>query len=135
MTASTTKAMRNRQRVSSHDLYQSMSVLRVDRGGDRLEKNLFERQRQHVHRYGIERARFSGNRIRAGAREHAQHATVPPRANDAWRAERNCRRVLVEDDLYATIAIADVIERSADDGVPAIDNRHVVGDLIDVGQL
>ena len=48
------KPIRNRQRVSIHDLYQSISVL-LCRG---FEKDLFERDGEHVHRHRIERPRF-----------------------------------------------------------------------------
>src|SRR5206468_12892062 len=56
--------MRNRHRVSSHDLYQSISVLRAYG----LEKNFFEGDRQYLEREWMERARFVEDRVGIAAR-------------------------------------------------------------------
>src|SRR5882724_9616932 len=68
ITVSRQRPIRNRQRVSSQDLYQSMSVLR----GDRFEKDLFERNRRDVGGRRIQRARLVEDAFGAGARQHGQ---------------------------------------------------------------
>src|SRR5215813_2738842 len=96
---SSTNPMRKRQRVSSHDLYQSMSVLRVDGGVDGFEKYFLERERRDVNRLRMKLARLGRDGFGGVAGEDGQHAAIPSRANDAGRAKRQCRRVRFEDNL------------------------------------
>src|SRR4249919_3320463 len=62
--------MRNRQRVSSHDLYQSMSVLRLHG----FKEDFFQRDRQDVDRGRPERAGFVEDRLSPAARDDREHA-------------------------------------------------------------
>src|SRR5438034_4454541 len=71
--------MRNRHQVSSHDLYQSISVLRAYG----LEENLFEGDGQYLHRQGIEGARFVDDRVGIAARHQRDHAALAVHARDA----------------------------------------------------
>src|SRR5437879_13498221 len=103
-----TRPITNRQRVSSHDLYQSMSVLR----GYGLEEDLFQRDWDDVHRHGAERARLVEDPLCAGARQHREHATLPPYPLDARRAQRRLPRIAVEHHLDAAEALPEVVDRT-----------------------
>src|SRR5260221_10991701 len=81
-----TRPIRKRVRVSSHDLYQSMSALCFHG----LEKDLFQRDGNDVDRRRVERARLGENLFGSRARQHGEHAALAPHALDARRAE--CRR-------------------------------------------
>src|SRR5258708_2572740 len=73
------RPIRNRQGVSSHDLYQSISVLRTCG----LQENLFERDRQYLQRKWIERAGLADDRVGVSARHQRDHAALPVHPRDA----------------------------------------------------
>src|SRR5712692_2454125 len=102
-----TRPITNRQRVSSHDLYQSMSVLR----GNGLEEDLFQRDGDDVHRHRAERARLVEDSIGSLARQHREHATLAPHSLDARRPEYRFRRIAVEHQLDAAEILPKVVER------------------------
>src|SRR5207253_10553613 len=69
---SSARPITNRQRVSSHDFVQSISLLRADR----LEKNLFERDGNDFHRHRIQRPRFAHNPDRKSTRLNSSHVAI-----------------------------------------------------------
>src|SRR4030095_9588297 len=87
--------IRNRHRVSSQDLYQSMSVLRRDG----LEKDFLERDGQHVDRRRPKPASLVENGVGATAGDDRQHAASALDTHDALGAQRRLRRVAVEHQL------------------------------------
>src|SRR5207245_8263379 len=116
--------IRNRDRVSSHDLYQSISV---PLHGDGLEEDLLQRDRCDVDRNGLEPSRLFDDSGGSGAREHRQDAPVAPHPLDPWRAERGVGRVAVEHELNPAVALAQIVERARYDRTAAIDDRDAVG--------
>src|SRR3954469_3648753 len=92
-----TRPIRKRPRVSSHDLYQSMSVLR----GHGFEEDVFQRDGCDVDRSRIPRARFGDDRLGAGAGQDAEHATLTGHARNPPRVELRVGRVAVENQLNA----------------------------------
>src|SRR4051812_2182284 len=128
---STPRPTRKRQRVSRHDFYQSTSLLR----GHALEENLLERDRYDVHGDRVQGARAIENRFGARRREHRQDPAAAADAGDARRLERGRRRLAVEHELHALEALAQIVERAADDGAAAIDDRDSIGNLLDLGNL
>src|SRR5438094_1891676 len=112
--------MRNRHRVSSHDLYQSMSVLHRNA----CEKDVLQRDRHDVDRHGTERARFVEDRLGARARQNREHPPVATHALDARRAERRLGCIALEHELNAPVVLPHVVERRVDDGAAAIDDGH-----------
>src|SRR3984893_17384522 len=83
------RPMRNRQRVSSHDLYQSMSVLRAHG----LEKNFLESDGQYLQRHGIERARLADDRVGVSTRHQRDHPALPMDMRDARSSKLRVRCV------------------------------------------
>src|SRR3954471_6559143 len=110
-TISTARPMPNFHRVSSHDLYQSISVLRLNR----FEKNVLQRDRQHVDRSRAERARLRGDLIGAAGGENRENAALTLDALCARRPERGPGGLAVEHRLHAPVAVADVVEGARDD--------------------
>src|SRR5262245_66589262 len=88
---SSAKPIGNPHRVSSHDLYQSMSVLPLDGP----EKILFQRHGRDVDRDRRERLRFGEHHIGPHARENGHHPSFALHPPHAWRAEREVGRVAV----------------------------------------
>src|SRR5690349_12173005 len=107
--------MRKRERVSSQDLYQSISVLRAYG----FEKDLFERHGQNVYGLGLQRACFGDDALLAVAGEHRQHSPLLASRDDAARLERSVRRVALEHELDALVAGAHLVERTVDDDAAA----------------
>src|SRR5438477_13161830 len=107
--------IRNRQRVSSQALVQSMSVLRHYA----FEKDFLEGYRNDVDRDGIECARFVDDRSRAAARQHREHAPIALHAHGR-RPERRRRRVVFEHQLDAAVVFAQLVERAGNDRASAI---------------
>src|SRR5438874_154526 len=100
-TISSANPMRNRQRLSSHALYQSISVLR----DDSFEKDLFQRDGRDVDRYWIEDARFVQNPRGSGARQQREDAAFAPHPDDAGRTERHGRCRTIEYELNAAMVL------------------------------
>src|ERR1044071_3149628 len=124
--------MKKRQRVSSHDLYQSMSVaLRLNR----FEKNLLERHRRDFDRRRIPRARLVDDRIGVRAHQQRDHAPVALHARDVRRAKLRRRRRAVEHELHAAEALAQIVERARHHRAAAVDDDDAISDLIDFGDL
>src|SRR5437763_716310 len=125
-TSSTANPMRNRHRVSSHDLNQSMSVLSIHG----FQEDLLERQWHDVHRRRRKCPRLLDDRgcVRAG--QDREHAPAAARADDAGRTEGDVGSVAGKYELDAAVPVAEVVERSRDDGPAAIEHGDVVGDLI-----
>src|SRR4051794_3978214 len=94
---SSTRPMMKRQRVSSHDLYQSMSVLR----SHGFEKDFLQRHRRYIHGHGLQRAGFVNDVVGSGVRQHGQHPALSPHACNARRAKARIGSVSVEDELNA----------------------------------
>src|SRR5262249_143520 len=113
--------MKNRQRVSSHDLYQSISVLR----DDGLEKDVFQGHWRDVDRHGVERPSFVHYALGPRAREQREHTALPADTLDARRTERRLRRVAIEHQLNAAVPLAEIVERAGENGTAAIDDRDV----------
>src|SRR5579859_473827 len=101
------RPIRNRQRVSSQDLYQSMSVLRVHS----LEKDFFQSDWHDVDRPWMERARFLENRIDAGARKDGEHAAVARDPFNTACTKCHLGRVVIEYEVNAPELLAQVVER------------------------
>src|SRR5262245_1099439 len=129
----TAKPLRKRQRVSSHALYQNMSVLLWR--GDRLEKDVFQGDRRNVYRRWIERTRFGDDRVCARARTNAEDAALSTDTLHAGCAERCPGRVAFKDELHSAETLPQVVERAADDRAAAVDDPDVVRDLIDFRDL
>src|SRR5262245_7471746 len=87
--------MMKRHRVSSHALYQSMSVLR-----HAFEKDLLQRHRYHGDRRRMEPLRFGENAVAAAARQYREHAALALDANHARRVKGRVRRILFEHQLH-----------------------------------
>src|SRR5262245_32586043 len=101
------RPIRKRHRVSSQNLYQSISILRRDA----LQEDLLERDRQHVDRRGTERARLFEDVFGMAARHQREHAAAALHARDTWRAERRVGSAALEDELNPAIALAQIVER------------------------
>src|SRR5947207_3718876 len=110
--------IRRRVRVSSHALYQSISVLRRDG----FEEDLFQRDGQNVDRHRAQRARLLEDLLGAGAGEHAEHASLAAHTRDTRAAKRGCRRLAVEHQLNAPKLLAKVVERAGHNGLAPADN-------------
>src|SRR5262245_18666598 len=98
--------IRKRQRVSSQNLYQSMSALRCDT----FEEDFLERDRQHVDRSRVEGARLVENPFRMTARHQRQDAAAALYTCDAWRSERSVWSSTVEDQLNPPVLFAEGVE-------------------------
>src|ERR1051325_7586890 len=114
---SSARQIRNRPRVSSHDLYQSMSVLRCDG----FEEDVLQGHRDDVHRRRAERAGFVENRICAGAREQGEHAPGAMHALDARRVKRRRRRLAIEHELDSTEVLPQIVEGAAEHRSTAVE--------------
>src|ERR1700674_623392 len=114
---SSTRPITNRHRVSSHALYQSISILR--RHG--FEKDLFERHGGNVHGHRVQRSRLVEDPLGPGARQHREHTTLAPHALDARRAERRIWRVALEHQVNAAEVLPKVVERTRHHGAAAVD--------------
>src|SRR4051812_42428532 len=115
ITSSTANPMRNRHRVSSHDLYQSISVLSIHG----FQEDLLERQRRDVHRRRRKCLRLLHDRVCARAGEDRQHAPGAACADDTRRPEIDVGSVTGKYKLNAAVPLADVVERSGHDGAAA----------------
>src|SRR5580658_4185431 len=82
---SSARPIENRHRVSSHDLYQSISVLPANG----FEKDLLQRDGDDIHRHRIQPARLIEDPLGTRARQHRQHTTLAPHPLDTRRQE--CR--------------------------------------------
>src|SRR6185436_12224522 len=125
------RPMKKRQRVSSHDLYQTMSVLR----DDGFEKDVFQRHWGNVDRDRMKRARLAGQLFGSRARQQRDHPSLPPDSRDAWRPEGWLRRITVEHELNPPVAFAQIVERAGHHRTAAIDDRDVIGNLLNLGDL
>src|SRR2546427_775578 len=123
--------MKKRQRVSSHDLYQSMSLLR----SYALEEDLFQRDGHDVHRHRVERARLADDALGAVARQPREHTALPPHSHDARRDKYRCGCFAVEYELNAAVLFAEIIERAGHHGAPPIDDGDIIRDLVHLGVL
>src|SRR5918995_6944500 len=121
---SSTRPMTKRQRVSSHERYQSMSVL-LDNG---FEKDFFECHRHDIDGDGIERARLQNDLLAATGRERRQHAPPSARARDTRGAKGVLGRRAIEDGLDAAVTGAQFVELAFDDRAAALDDHDAIGD-------
>ena len=69
------------------------------------------------------------------AHEHREHAAGAARRDDSARGERDLRRLVREYDLHAAVTRAQIVERRVEERSAAVDDRDVVRDLLDVGEL
>src|SRR5262245_40852746 len=113
---------KNRNRVSSQVLCQSMSVLH--RYG--VEKDVLECRRHHFGRDRLPCARFVEHGLRAGAREDAQHPSMALRPDDALRARRDGGRFTIEEQADVAIPFPDVVEDALDLRAPAVNDGDAI---------
>ena len=80
-------------------------------------------------------ARFVDDQVGIAARHQRDHAALAMHARDARCSKLRRRRVVVEHELNSTKVLADFVERAGDDQLPAIDDRHAIGNLFDLRDL
>src|SRR5207245_4895530 len=100
------KPIRKRHRVSSHALYQSISVLR----DNRLEKNVFQRDRDHIDGHRMQGTDLGHDSVGASVRYNREDAAGAADAHDPGRPEDGIRRVAVEYELDPAVPLAQILK-------------------------
>src|SRR5690348_11555484 len=123
---SSAKPSRKRQRVSTQDLYQSISILL----SNSFQKNLLQRDGDHIHRDRLQRARFFNDFAGPLPGQQRERTAMTLHPQDAGSAKRHVGSFRIEDQEDAPIIFAKIFESARDHVAAAINDRQAIGDLL-----
>src|SRR5262245_46162873 len=122
----------NQRRVSTNDLYQSISCLLSACGSCGIEKDVGQRDGSDLDFARVVLARLGDDVVGAAVDEDREHPALGARLTDSCRMPQRGRRSAVEDHHDAAVARLDVVERRLEDELPLLNDSDTIGNAIDL---